>query len=137
MLCKLATSSSVLKEKRTHTLILDGFKIKLCSGCKISWRVEKKSTIPFVEFQVWRYKSNLFGWGLKVYAQNQSGPSNSILHRFCLTGGSTLTSQDYNPSSMVYVSKPVRAIWRYFLSEFCALLCCSSSQWLVIYLWFL
>ena len=25
---------------------------------------------------------------------------------FCLTGGSTLTSQDYDPSSVVYVSKP-------------------------------
>ena len=29
---------------------------------------------------------------------------------------------------MVYVSKPTRAIWRYLLSEFCALLCCSLSQ---------
>ena len=65
----------------------------------------------------------------KVYVQNQSGPSNGILHCFCLTGGSTLTSQDHNPSSVVYVSKPTRAIWRYLLvSEFCALLCCSLSQ---------
>ena len=24
------------------------------------------------------------GWGTKVYVQNQSGPSNGILHRFCL-----------------------------------------------------
>ena len=70
-----------------------------------------------------------FGWGTKVYVQNQSGPSNGILHRFCLTGGSTLTSQDYDPSSVVYVSKLTRAIWRYLLSEFCALLCCSSSQY--------
>ena len=65
---------------------------------------------------------------MKVYVQNQSGPSNGILHRFCLTKGSTLTSQDYDPSSVVYVSKPTRAIWRYLLSEFCALLCCSLSQ---------
>ena len=70
-----------------------------------------------------------FGWGTKVYVQNQSGPSNDILHHFCLTGGSTLTSQDYNPSSVVYVSKPVRAILRYLLSAFCALLCCSLSQY--------
>ena len=70
----------------------------------------------------------LFGWGMKVYVQNQSGPSNGILHRFCLTGGSTLTSQDYNPSSVVYVSKPTRVIWRYLLSKFRALLCCSLSQ---------
>ena len=70
-----------------------------------------------------------FGWGTKVYVQNQSGPSNDILHRFCLTRGSTLTSQDYNPSSVVYVSKPIRAIWQYLISEFCALLCCSLSQW--------
>ena len=68
------------------------------------------------------------GWGTKVYVQKQSGPSNGILHRFCLTKGSTLTSQDYNPSSVVYVSKPTRAIWRYLLSEFRALLCCSLSQ---------
>jgi hypothetical protein len=34
----------------------------------------------------------------------------------------------YNPGSVVYVLKPARAIWRYLLSEFCALLCCSLSQ---------
>jgi hypothetical protein len=28
-----------------------------------------------------------FRWGTKVYVQNQSEPSNSILDRFCLTGG--------------------------------------------------
>ena len=65
---------------------------------------------------------------MKVYVQNQSGPSNGILHRFCLTRGSTLTSQDYDLSSVVYVSKLIRAIWGYLLSEFCALLCCSLSQ---------
>ena len=48
------------------------------------------------------------------------------MHRYHLT--LTLTSQDYNPSSVVYVLKPVRAIWLYLLSEFCALLCCSFSQ---------
>ena len=47
---------------------------------------------------------------IRMNVQNQSGPSNGILHRFCLTGGSTLTSQDYDPSSVVYVSKPIRAI---------------------------
>ena len=36
---------------------------------------------------------------------------------FFLTGGSTLTSQNYNPSSVVYVSKPIRAIWRYLISK--------------------
>ena len=59
----------------------------------------------------------VFGWGTKVYVQNQSGPSNSILHRFCLSGWSTLTSQDYNPSSVVYVSKLIEAIWQYLLSS--------------------
>ena len=34
---------------------------------------------------------------MNVYVQNWSGPSNGILHRFCLTGGSTLTSQDQVP----------------------------------------
>ena len=42
---------------------------------------------------------------MKVYVQNQSGPSNGNLHRFCLTRVSTLTSQDYNPSSVVLVSR--------------------------------
>ena len=46
-----------------------------------------------------------FGWGTKVYVQKRSGPSSSILHQFCLTKGSTLTSQDYSPASVVYVSK--------------------------------
>ena len=33
--------------------------------------------------------------------------SNGILHRFCLTKGFTLISQVYDPSSVVYVSKPI------------------------------
>ena len=70
----------------------------------------------------------LFRWGSKIYVQNQSGPSNSILHRFCLTRGSTLTSQDYDPSSVVYVLTyhlVPRAIWPYYVkwnfSTFCGL----------------
>ena len=51
-------------------------------------------------------------------------PSNGILQRFCLTGGSTLTSQGYNQRSVVYVLKPTK----YLVYEFCALLCCSLSQ---------
>ena len=35
-------------------------------------------------------------------------PSNGILQRFCLTGGSTLTSQGYNQRSVVYVLKPTK-----------------------------
>ena len=58
----------------------------------------------------------LFGWGTKVYVQNWSEPSNDILHCFCLTRGSTLTSQDYSPSSVVCVPKLIRAIWRYLPS---------------------
>ena len=42
--------------------------------------------------------------------------SNGILHNFCLTRKSTLTSQDYSPSSVVYIPEPVRAIWRYLPS---------------------
>ena len=56
-----------------------------------------------------------FGWGTKVYVQNRSEPSNNILHRFCLTRESTLTSQDYSPSSVVCITEPIRAIWLYFL----------------------
>ena len=32
-------------------------------------------------------KKPLLAWGTKVYVQNQSGSSNDIWHRFCLTGG--------------------------------------------------
>ena len=70
-----------------------------------------------------------FGWLTKVYVWKRSGPSNVILHRFCLTKGSTLTSQESHPRSVVYVSKPTRAIWRYLLSEIRALLCCCTAQW--------
>ena len=42
---------------------------------------------------------------MKVYVQNQLEPSSSILHRY------RLTSQDYNPSSVVYVPEPIRAIY--------------------------
>ena len=38
-------------------------------------------------------------------------PSSGILHHYHLTSGSTLTSQDYNPSSVVYVPEPIRAIY--------------------------
>ncbi len=65
----------------------------------------------------------------KVYVQKRWMPSSDILHQFCLTRGSTLRSHDYNPSFVVYVSKPDRAIWRYLLSKFCALLCCSFCQY--------
>ena len=70
----------------------------------------------------------LFGWWTKVYVWKRSGSSNVSLHRFCLTKGSTLNSQESHPRSVVYVSKPTRAIWRYLLSEFRALLCLSSAQ---------
>ena len=78
-----------------------------------------RSSILFqIQFSMFgRFCSARFGWGTKVYVQNQSGPSNGILHRFCLTRESTLTSQDYSPSSMVYVSKPTKAIWRYLPSS--------------------
>jgi hypothetical protein len=41
-----------------------------------------------------------FGWGTKVYVQNWSEPSSGILLHYHLTRGSTLTSQDYSPSSV-------------------------------------
>ena len=55
-------------------------------------------------------KKSEFGWGRKVYVQNRSEPSSSILHCYHLTRGSTLTSQEYSPSSVVYVPEPIRAI---------------------------
>ena len=51
---------------------------------------------------------SIFGWGTKVYVQNRLGPSNNTLHRFCLTVGSTLTSQWFvyqnrlEPSCRIY-----------------------------------
>ena len=54
---------------------------------------------------------------MKFYVQNRSKPSRGILHRYHLTRGSTLTSQDYSPSSdsglctrTKYESEPIRAI---------------------------
>ena len=58
----------------------------------------------------------VFGWGTKVYVQNWLEPSNRILHRFCLTRESTITSQDYSPSSVVCIPEPIRAIWWYLPS---------------------
>ena len=71
-------------------------------------------------FQYFDFSNNWvffqLGWGTKVYVQNWSEPSNNILLCFCLIRGSTLTSQDYSPSSVVCVPKLIRAIWRYLLS---------------------
>ena len=39
--------------------------------------------MEIAQFLFVRGKSKTFGWGTKVYVQNQSGPSNDILHRFC------------------------------------------------------
>ena len=52
----------------------------------------------------------LFWCGMNVYLQNWLAPSSNILHCFHFTRGSTLTSQDYRPSSVVYVPEPIRAI---------------------------
>ena len=52
----------------------------------------------------------VFGCGTKVNVQYCLEPSIGILHRYHLTRGSMLTSQDYNPSSVVYVPEPIRAI---------------------------
>ena len=42
--------------------------------------------------------------------RNWLEPSSGILHHYYLTRGSTLTSQDYSPSSVVYVPELTRAI---------------------------
>ena len=67
--------------------------------------------------QVFHYQTNCFFPSIpmrnKGYVQNLSEPSISILHCFCLTRGSTLTSQHYSPSSVVYVPEPIRAIQQY------------------------
>ena len=89
-------------------------------------------SVPSVKFSCHFFEFSstfvVFGWLTKVYVWKRSGPSNGILHRFCLTKGSTKSSQESHPRSVVYVSKLTRAIWRYLLSEFRALLCLSSAQ---------
>ena len=52
----------------------------------------------------------IFRCGTKVNVQNRSEPSSGILHCYHLTRGSMLTSQDYSPSSVVYVPELIRAI---------------------------
>ena len=37
-------------------------------------------------------------------------PSSNIFHRYRLNRGSVLSSQDYNPSLVVYVPEPIGAI---------------------------
>ena len=59
---------------------------------------------------------SLLGWRTKVYVQTWLAPSNGILHRFCLTKESTLTSQDCSSSSVVCILEPIRAIWLYLPS---------------------
>ena len=49
---------------------------------------------------------HVFRWGIKVYVQFWLEPSSGILHRYQLTRGFTLTSQNHNPSSVVYVPEP-------------------------------
>ena len=44
---------------------------------------------------------------MKAYVQNRLEPSSGILHRYPLSRGSMLTSQDYGPSSVVYVPEPI------------------------------
>ena len=61
--------------------------------------------------------------------QNRSEPSNSIWHNFCLTRGSTLTSQDYSPISVVCVPKLIRAIWRYLPSLWTQLVVMTLCQY--------
>ena len=77
--------------------------LDLPSGC------EREYACVQVSFSV-RCLVQVFGWGTKVYVQNRLEPSSGILHCYHLTRESTLTSQDYNPSSVVYVPKPIRAI---------------------------
>ena len=64
----------------TYELILDQ------RGLNISW-----------------IKGLIFGWGTKVYVQNRLKTSSGILHCYHLTRGSTLTSHNYNPSSVAYL----------------------------------
>ena len=44
---------------------------------------------------------------MKAYVQNRLEPSSGILHRYHLSRESMLTSQDYGPSSVVYVPEPI------------------------------
>ena len=60
-----------------------------------------------VDPQYLLFNALVFGWGTKVYVQNPLEPSSDILHRYHLTRGSKFTSQDYTPSSVVYVPEPI------------------------------
>jgi hypothetical protein len=53
-----------------------------------------------------------------------------ILHHYHLTRGSTLSSQDCNPRSMVYVPEQIRAIQRHFASLETQSVVMTSSEYL-------
>ena len=69
-------------------------------GAKTPWTLTLVVTTKILEF----------GGRTKVYVRNPLEPSSGILHGYHLTRGSMLTSQDYNPSLVVYVPEPIRAI---------------------------
>ena len=73
----------------------------------------------------------LLGWGTKVCVHNWLEPSGGILHRYHLTRGSTLTSQDYSPSSVVYVPEPIRVHLAVFSIDRNAIGCCDFSKFSV------
>ena len=108
--------------------LIDTERIIICTIGKLERLRGKKYNVPLSKNIISLLQS--FGWLTKVYVWKRSGPSNVILHRFCLTKGSTKSSQESHPRSVVYVSKLTKAIWRYLLSEFRALLCLSSAQYL-------
>ena len=106
---------------------------KPVSSCKI--KVSTNNSTISIDFL---YNGRSEDWKNKqmVFVQNQLEPSTGILHHYHLIRGSTLTSQDYNPSSVVYVSEPIRDHLAVFSIDRNAI-CCYDFIWMLLQKWFL
>ena len=133
---KVLITNTCPKRKNNQSWSCISKNLKLMQTARFFFLTKLKlDQVPRSAFQVWPINPNqhdkkvtskqgtdlvllfiIFRWGTKVYVQNRLEPSSGILHHYHLTRGSTLTRQDYNPSSVVYIPEPIRAIWRYLPS---------------------
>jgi len=115
-------------EKKEHGLLRFFFLLlKIQNYC-----IDAHTLVSYNYLPLWwvEFKFDLtFGWGTKDYVQNWLEPFSGILHHYHLTRESTLTNQDYNPSSVVYVPEPIRAIYWYLPSIEMQSVVMTLSEW--------
>ena len=92
---------------RAGIVDLDKVEINVITSCYLNSQNEEDNVFlsGMLRPKVFTQPKCAFRWGTKVYVQNPLEPSSGILHHYHLTRGSTLTSQDYSPSSVVCAPK--------------------------------